>query len=174
MRVAGGASSPTRSPAACAGRASSASTPVRASAATPRSTSRRPDRIAAPFFMSGNTPADTSGCPDLECITQSDSPRPMWEQLVAIEIAVDRHLHQTVCVEGMFELHGQAGAYISDRTHGVGRVGQSTLIGALAQNVEPPLRYPLRISFIPKPDAKGRRIARAKIIAGLILLVGNR
>src|ERR1700730_13999186 len=106
-----------------------ASSPVRLNAAAPRSSARR---VADSIFM---PPVVARVCdsPASKRITQPSGRRVMREQLVAIEIAVHRHLYYAIGVELVGHLDREARAYIGNRTHGIGRVSQSTSIGALVQ-----------------------------------------
>ncbi len=137
VRVATGAAAPTFSDDASARDESAPLQATKLTAANCRSIARRSERIGAP-----------------------DRGAPVREQLVALQLAVHRNLHECVDMQRVQHAHRDAGADIGDGALGVGRVSQRAFIRSLVRQIDLQLRYPLRTLLVPQPEADGCRIAR--------------
>src|SRR6185437_9961503 len=130
--------------------AGGAGAPRRRSFASARRSLRAARSAAAPraFNTARRAPCACSS----KCIAGPEAGRPAREELVAVEVTVDRNLCEGIDVQLREHHRCQARAQVRDIARRALDVRQRSLIGRLVQQIHLDLGHPARVRLIAQPD----------------------
>src|SRR6185312_5270703 len=106
-----------------------------------------------------------------ERITYPDGSRPAREQLIAIEVAIQRLLNKRIELKILRDADCYARRQVDDRTCCVGGVGKCPLVRALVSHIDLKLRNNSGIRLVAQSHAHRREVAGAVVGTGFIQIL---